>query len=77
MKEDYFVDMICYHAWKTLCEEFTEVVNDNDEPVCQSKKPDDMTSLLSYGFIQHYGEPHTYPETAIEEENAENNEGEA
>lgn len=76
-KEDYFVDMICYHAWKTLCEEFTEVVNDDDEPVCQSKKPDDMTSLLSYGSIQHYGEPHTYPETATEEENAENNEGEA
>ena len=76
-KEDYFVDMICYHAWKTLCEEFTEVVNDDDEPVCQSKKPDDMTSLLSYGSIQHYGEPHTYSETVTEEENAENNEGEA
>ena len=56
-KEDYFVDMICYHAWQTLCEEFTEVVNDDDELLCESKQPADMTDLLFYGSIEHYGAP--------------------
>ena len=76
-RENYLVDMICYHAWRTLCEEFTEVVNDDNEPLCQSKKPDDITELLFYGSTQHYGEGYRYSETVTEEENAESNEGEA
>ena len=70
-KEDYFVDMICYHAWKTLCEEFTELVNDDDEPVCQSKKPDDITALLFHGSVQHYGEPKIYSSAEPEPQNFE------
>ncbi len=70
--EDYYVDMICYHAWKTLCEEFPEVVNDDDMPVSKSKQPDDVTSLLYHGSIEHYGELKTYANTeekaTIEEE---------
>lgn len=76
-RENYLVDMICYHAWRTLCEEFTEVVNDDDELLCQSKKPVDITELLFYGSTQHYGEGYRYSETVTEEENAESNEGEA